>query len=162
VHRLYAQGGAAVGAIGALCPEAVTGGRVDRAALKDWMARDKSALSKLEAVVHPLVAKDRASFIADHADAPLIVLDIPLLFETGSAQAMDGVLVVSVNREEQRRRVLARNTMTEEIFVSILSRQLPDAEKRAKADFVIETYDMDNTRAEVRKLIETLSEADHA
>lgn len=162
VHRLYAQGGAAVGPIGALCPEAVTGGRVDRAALKDWMARDTSALSKLEAVVHPLVAKDRAAFIADHTDAPLIVLDIPLLFETGSAQAMDGVLVVSVDSEEQRRRVLARNTMTEEMLASILSRQMPDAEKRAKADFVIEAYDMDSTRAEVRKLIETLSEANHA
>jgi len=162
VHRLYAQGGAAVDSIGECCPKAVSNGAVDRDALKEWIARDETALAKLETIVHPLVAQDRATFITDHAEAPLIVLDIPLLFETGSAGNMDGVLVVSVDAEEQRRRVLARETMTEEMFRSILARQTPDAEKRAKADFVIETYDMDTTRAEVRNLIGKLSEADHA
>ncbi|RFU13806.1 dephospho-CoA kinase [Rhodobacteraceae bacterium W635] len=162
VHRLYAQGGAAVDLIGDCCPKAVSTGAVDRDALKDWIARDETALAKLEAIVHPLVAQDRATFIADHAEAPLVVLDIPLLFETGSDRDMDGVLVVSVDAEEQRHRVVARDTMTEEMFRSILARQTPDAEKRAKADFVIETYDMDTTRAEVRNLIGKLSEADHA
>lgn len=162
VHRLYAEGGAAVGPIWEACPEAITGGTVDRAALKAWIARDDTALARLEAIVHPLVAQDRAAFIASHADAPLVVLDIPLLFETGSTRDMDGVLVVSVDAREQRRRVLARDTMTEEMFQSILARQMPDAEKRARADFVIETHDMDSTRAEVRNLIEKLSEADHA
>lgn len=162
VHRLYAKGGAAVEPISRVCPEATAIGKVDRNVLKDWIARDKTALSKLESIVHPLVAADRAHFIADHANAPLVVLDIPLLFETGSAAAMDGVLVVSVDAEEQRRRVLSRETMTQDMFASILSRQIPDAEKRARADFVIETYDMDSARAEVRNLIKRLSEADNA
>ena len=162
VHRLYAKGGAAVEPISRICPEATAIGKVDRNVLKKWIAREDDALAKLERIVHPLVAEDRADFIADHADAPLIVLDIPLLFETGGATHMDGVLVVSVDAEEQRRRVLARQTMTEETFTSILARQMPDAEKRVRADFVIETYDMDSTRADVRHLIERLSEAGNA
>ena len=162
VHRLYAKGGAAVEPISRICPEATAIGKVDRNVLKKWIAREDDALAKLERIVHPLVAEDRADFIADHADAPLIVLDIPLLFETGGATHMDGVLVVSVDAEEQRRRVLARQTMTEETFTSILARQMPDAEKRVRADFVIETYDMDSARAEVRNLIKRLSEADNA
>lgn len=162
VHRLYAKGGTAVEPISRLCPDATATGQVDRAVLKSWIAREDDALTRLEQIVHPLVAEDRAAFIADHVNAPLIVLDIPLLFETGEAANMDGVLVVSVDAGEQRRRVLARETMTEEMFESILSRQVPDAEKRARADFVIETYDMDSARAEVRNLVERLSEAENA
>ena len=162
VHRIYAKGGAAVEPISRLCPDATAIGKVDRDALKKWIARDDTALAQLEKIVHPLVAADRAEFIAANTDAPLIVLDIPLLFETGSAANMDGVLVVSVDAEEQRRRVLARETMTEEMFASILARQTPDAEKRAMADFVIETYDLDSTRADVMKLIDRLTGDHHA
>lgn len=162
VHRIYAKGGAAVEPISKLCPEATAIGKVNREVLKEWIARDETALAQLEDIVHPLVAADRAEFIAAHAEAPLIVLDIPLLFETGSADRMDGVLVVSVDAEEQRRRVLARDTMTEEILRSILARQMPDAEKRARADFVIETYDLDRARADVMRLIERLSGENHA
>ncbi len=162
VHRLYAKGGAAVDPISRVCPDATAIGKVDREALKEWIARDKTALRTLEQIVHPLVAEDRSAFLQDNADAPLVVLDIPLLFETGGADRMDGVLVVSVNADEQRRRVLERATMTQEILDSILARQMPDAEKRAKADFVIETYDMETARAEVQALITKLSEGAHA
>jgi len=162
VHRIYAKGGAAVEPISKICPDATAIGKVDRNALKAWIARDDTALAQLEQIVHPLVAADRADFIAVNAAAPLIVLDIPLLFETGSASNMDGVLVVSVDAKEQRRRVLDRATMTEAMFVSILARQTPDAEKRARADFVIETYDLDSTRADVMKLIEQLTGEHHA
>ncbi|WP_071674251.1 dephospho-CoA kinase [Nioella nitratireducens] len=162
VHRLYAKGGAAVGPIGDICPDATAIGKVDRAALKDWIARDASALARIEAIVHPLVAKDRADFLSRNADAPLVVLDIPLLFETGGAEKMDGVLVVSVDAEEQRRRVLERATMTPAMLESILARQTSDAEKRAKADFVIETYEMEEARAEVQALIAKLNEGAHA
>jgi dephospho-CoA kinase len=158
VHRLYAQGGAAVGPVGALCPDAVLDGAIDRAALKAWIARDASALARLEAVVHPLVAQDRAAFVAA-VQGPLAVLDIPLLFETGAE--VDGVLVVSAPQEVQRARVLARAGMTAAQLDAILARQMPDAQKRARADFVIETTDMDSARAAVQDLVTRL-EADHA
>lgn len=157
VHRLY--DGAAVAPVGALCPEAVQEGRIDRAALKDWIARDPSALAKLEAVVHPLVAADRAAFIAQ-ADGPLVVLDIPLLFETGAD--VDGVLVVTAPPDVQRARVLARPGMDAAQLERILARQMPDAEKRARADFVIETLDMDSTRAAVQDLVAKLGGAANA
>lgn len=158
VHRLYAPGGAAVGPVGTLCPEAVVDGAVVRSVLKDWIAREAGALAALEAVVHPLVAADRAEFIA-RAEGPLVVLDIPLLFETGAV--VDGVLVVTVPEALQRARVLARPGMDEGQFARILARQMPDAEKRARADFVIETLDMDKTRSDVRNLVERLR-AGHA
>ena len=153
VHRLYGAEGAAVGPVGALCPAAVGPGGVDRAVLKDWIAQDDAALARLEAVVHPLVAQDRAAFIAA-AEAPLVVLDIPLLFETGAD--VDGVLVVSAPPDVQRARVLARPGMTEAHLDAILARQMPDAEKRARADFVIETLDLDSTRAAVQDLVAKL------
>ena len=158
VHRLYAQGGAAVAPVGALCPDAVVEGAIDRSALKAWIARDPSALGRLEAVVHPLVAQDRAAFVAS-VQGPLVVLDIPLLYETG-AEA-DGVLVVTAPEDVQRARVLARAGMTAAQLDAILARQMPDAEKRARADFVIETTDMDSARAAVQNLVTRL-EADHA
>jgi dephospho-CoA kinase len=151
VHRLYQS--EAVQPVGALCPDSVKDGRIDRAALKDWIARDPTALAKLEAVVHPLVAADRAAFIA-RADAPLVVLDIPLLFETGAD--VDGVLVVTAPPDMQRARVLARPGMDAAQFERILARQMPDAEKRVRADFVIETLDMDSTRAAVQDLVAKL------
>lgn len=157
VHRLYEAGGAAGPEIARICPAAVTDGAVDRSALKEWISRDKTALKQIEAIVHPLVARDRADFLADHADAPLVVLDIPLLYETGAADRMDAVLVVSVDATEQRRRVLERPDMTEEMFASILARQVPDAEKRQRAEYVIETYDRDVTRQKVDALIDNLT-----
>ena len=157
VHRLYAPGGAAVGPVGALCPAAVVDGAIDRGALKDWIAQDKGALAQLEAVVHPLVAEDRAQFVAG-AQGPLVVLDIPLLFEVGAD--VDGVLVVTAPTEVQRSRVLARQGMTEAQLDTILARQMPDAEKRARADFVIETLDMDSTRRDVQNLVARLGADD--
>ncbi|MBR3371706.1 MAG: dephospho-CoA kinase [Rhodobacteraceae bacterium] len=157
VHALYAKGGAAVAPVGALCPQAVVDGAIDRAQLRRWIAQDSTALHQLEGVVHPLVAADRAAFIAG-SDAPLVVLDVPLLLEGGIA--VDGVLVVTAPPAVQRARVLARDGMTAEQFDLIVSRQMPDAEKRARADFVIETVDMDSTRAAVRDVIAKLGASD--
>jgi len=157
VHRLYAKGGAAVPLIAGICPDAVTDGAVDREILKAWINRDPTALKEIEAIVHPLVAQDRAAFLDEHADAPLVVLDIPLLFETGAADQMDAVLVVSVDAKEQRRRVMERPEMTEQTFAAILARQVPDAEKRQRADYVIETYDMAIARFKVNALIDNLT-----
>ncbi len=161
VHRLYAPGGAAVPAIAALHPSAVKDGAVDRAALKDWIAQDAGALSQIERVVHPLVAADREAFLAAAQDKPLVVLDIPLLFETGADAQMDATLAVSAPAEVQRARVLARPGMTEAQFDLILSRQMPDAEKRARATWVIETNGLDATHAAVQDLIKTIK-ARHA
>lgn len=153
VHRLYGPGGAAVDAVGALCPKAVQGGAVDRAILKDWIADDPTALARLERAVHPLVARDRDEFVAAQS-GPLVVLDIPLLFETGAK--VDGVLVVTAPEAVQRARVLARPDMSAAQLDAILARQMPDAEKRARADFVIETTDLDSARAAVQTLAERL------
>ncbi|WP_347311731.1 dephospho-CoA kinase [Defluviimonas sp. SAOS-178_SWC] len=155
VHRLYMPGGAAVEAIMALRPEALHEGAVDRARLKEWISADSTALSRIEAVIHPLVAADRAAFIAKAAaaGARLVVLDIPLLFETGAEAKLDATLVVTVPEETQRARVLARPGMTEPQFATILARQMPDAEKRARATFVVETLTLDAARAAVRDVI---------
>ena len=156
VHTLYATGGAAVPAIARLCPDAVRDNAVDRAALKAWIARDPAALPRLEAAIHPLVAADRAAFIAA-TDAPLVVLDIPLLLETGAQ--VDGVLVVTAPPDVQRARVLARPGMTDATLDQLLSRQMPDADKRARADYIIHTTDLDSTRAAVHDLIAKLTGA---
>ncbi|TQM94669.1 dephospho-CoA kinase [Roseinatronobacter monicus] len=158
VHRLYGKDGAAVGPVAALCPEALRDAAIDRAELKRWIARDPTALAALESVVHPLVAQDREAFVAS-LSGPLVVLDIPLLFEVGAQ--VDGVLVVTAPENVQRARVLERPDVNEAQLDAILARQMPDAEKRARADFVIETTDMDSTRAAVQKLVRRL-EAEHA
>jgi dephospho-CoA kinase len=157
VHRLYGAGGAAGQMIAQICPDAVIDGAVDRAVLKEWITRDPTALKQIEAIVHPLVAQDRAAFLDDYADAPLVVLDIPLLFETGAADRMDAILVVSVDAKEQRRRVMERPGMTEQTFAAILARQVPDAEKRQRADYVIETYDRGLAWLKVNALIDNLT-----
>jgi len=157
VHRLYAAGGVAAPKIARICPDAVIDGAVDRAVLKKWINADPTALSQIEAIVHPLVAQDRATFLVDQAAAPLVVLDIPLLFETGASTGMDAVLVVSVDAKEQHRRVMERPGMTRKILETILARQVPDAEKRQRADYVIETYDMEIARFKVNALIENLT-----
>lgn len=132
VHRLYAFGGAAVAAFQQMHPEAVVDGAVDRVRLKAWIDEDPNALAQIEAVVHPLVAADRARFIEENTASPVVLLDIPLLFETGAADRMDAVVVVSAPADVQRARVLERGTMTEEQFEMILSKQVPDAVKRAR------------------------------
>ena len=155
VHRFYERGGAAVAPVGAAFPEAVLDGAISREALKKIIGADPAALGRLEKIVHPLVAQDRAAFIAANP-APIVVVDIPLLYETGAEAWLDSVLVVSVSPETQRARVLARPGMTEAQFRAILSRQMPDEEKRRRADHLIETTTMDEARAKVRALIDEL------
>lgn len=153
VHRAYGPEGAAVAPLRALCPAAVGPDGVDRAVLKRAIAADPALLSRIEAVVHPLVAEDRARFLRDHQGADLVVLDIPLLFETGAERQMHAVLVVTAPPEVQRARVLARPGMTEEALAMLLAKQMSDAEKRARADHVIETTGLDSARAAVQALI---------
>jgi dephospho-CoA kinase len=130
---------------------------VDRVLLGAAVFGNDSALKLLESIVHPAVAEERAAFLAAHADSDLVVFDVPLLFETGGEKYVDSVAVVSAPAELQRARVLARPGMTLEKFDSILARQIPDAEKRARADFIIPTGDsLDETRGEVRRVIACL------
>jgi dephospho-CoA kinase len=152
VHRIYGIDGAAVAPMAALCPDAVQDGQVDRARLKKWIARDPAALDRIEALVHPLVAADRRAFV-EGSSAAVIVLDVPLLFETGADAQMDTIVVVSTDAAEQRRRVMARGEMSEEIFERILAKQLPDAEKRARADVVIDTTTLDGAERAVAVLM---------
>lgn len=161
VHRLYAKGGAAVPEIARLCPEAVFDGAVDRQALKLWIGRDPAALQKLEAVVHPLVAADRSAFIAE-SKSDIVILDIPLLFEKGSEAEMDATLLCTAPEPVQRARVLARGTMTEGQLETILARQMPDKDKRARATHIVETLSLDSTRAYVKALIAHIRETRHA
>ena len=149
VHRLYAPGGAAVAPVAAGFPGVLRDGGIDRAALKAALAADASGFARLEAIVHPLVAADRAAFVADHADAPIVVLDIPLLFENGTQAQMDAVAVVSAPAGVQRARVLARPGMTEPAFQMILARQMPDADKRRLADWVIPSDTPEGARAAI-------------
>lgn len=164
VHRLYARGGAAVGPVAAAFPQALVDGAIDRDALKSALAADPAALSRLEGIVHPLVSADRAAFIAQAASdgARIVVLDIPLLFETGAEAQMDGVAVVSTDAETQRARVLARPGMTEQALSMILSRQMPDAEKRARADWIIPTDSIDLAEAAVDAICAEILGGQHA
>jgi dephospho-CoA kinase len=153
VHRLYAPGQPGAKAIAAMFPLAMDpDGRVNRSRLRGVILADPSALDRVNASVHPLVRQDRAAFLAAHAESPVVLLDIPLLYESGLADACDAVAVVSAPAEVQRERVLARG-MTEADFTLILSRQMPDAEKRARADYVIPTTDVESARAAVKDVI---------
>ncbi len=142
VHAVYARGGAAVGPVGAAWPDAVRNGAVDREALSALIAVDRSILPRLEGIVHPIVRQRQERFLLAAAlrRVPLIALDIPLLFETGSEGRCDAVFVVSAPAFVQRARVLARPEMTADKFALILARQTPDAEKCARADFVIPSH----------------------
>ncbi len=148
VKELYQEGGAAVAPIQKIFPEVVLEGRVSRRLLKEMLRASPELLSKIEEIVHPLVAEQRNAFIAT-SQAEIIVLDIPLLFEVGMDQNVDCILVVSVDEQTQKQRVMARPGMTEIHFSTILKKQMPDCEKRQRADVVIETYD----KAHVRKKI---------
>lgn len=158
VHRLYRQGGAAVGPMAHAFPVAIVDGAVSRPALSRIIGADPGALPRIEAIVHPLVASDRQTFLdASAADgAGIVVLDIPLLYETGAEAWLDAVAVVTVPEDVQRARVLARPGMTEARFAAILARQTPDAEKRARADYLIDTSTLDGARAAVRQILSDL------
>jgi len=157
VHRLYQAGQPAAVAIGDVFPAALDPkGSVDRAALRALIAADPTVLDRINALVHPLVAADRQAFLNRYRADPLVVLDIPLLFETGGDRLCTQTLVVSAPADVQRARVLARG-MSEADFQMILSRQMPDVEKRARATHVIETQTLDQTRTDVNTLIQTLT-----
>ena len=159
VHRLYAHGGAAVGPLGEAFPGVVVDGAVDRARLAEALGRDETAFRRLEAIVHPLVAQDRAEDLATARTegVRLAVLDIPLLFETGGDAFVDAVVVVTADPEVQAARVLARSGMTRERFEAILARQTPDAEKRRRADFLVDTgRGLDAAREQVRQIVGTV------
>jgi dephospho-CoA kinase len=133
-------------------PEAVIDGAVSRDVLKAIIARDATALRRIEQIVHPLVGQDRARFI-EAAAADIIVLDIPLLFETGGEARVDATVCVTVDADTQKARVLARGTMTEEQFATILAKQMPDADKRARADYVIVTDTLEHGAQQVRDVL---------
>ena len=156
VHALYAKGGAAAAPIEAAFPGVTVDGAVDRTRLSAEVVGKPEALKRLEAIVHPLVGHSRQSFFeaAQASGADVVVLDIPLLFETGGERNVDAVVVVSAPEALQRERVLARPGMTAEKLDAILARQTPDAEKRARADFVIDTArGLEPARAEVRAVL---------
>lgn len=157
VHRLYAPGGAAVAPMQRAFPEAIRDGAVSRDRLRAILSEDSTALKRIEAIVHPLVAADRAAFKAE-ARADILVFDIPLLFETGGDAAMDAVACVTVPPEVQEARVLARGTMTREQFEQIRASQMPDAEKRRRADYVIVTDTHDHARQQVRAVLADIRE----
>ena len=153
VHRLYAPGQSAARIVAAMVPLAINAdGGVDRSRLRDAITGDPSILDRLNAAVHPLVAASRAQFLQAHARTEIVLLDIPLLFETGADKDCDAVVVVSVPPDIQRARVLVRG-MTEAEFQLILSRQLPDDEKRARCDYVIETTALDTARKSVKTVL---------
>lgn len=157
VHRLQGPGGGVVGAIEAAFPGSTGPDGVDRARLGPMVLRDPAALARLEAIVHPAVGEERAAFLAMHATAPIVVFDVPLLFETGGESRVDAVVVVSAPADVQRARVLARAGMSPEKLDAILARQWPDAEKVARADFVVPTGGaLDETRGAVDAIIACL------
>lgn len=158
VHRIYAAGGAAVKPVGDVFPMAITHGAVDRGKLKDMMASRDDVLPKIQEIVHPLVAADREAFLHENAGEDLVLLDIPLLFETGAEKWIDVTVCVTAPQDMQQHRVLSRPGMTKETFDMILSHQMPDAEKRKKADYVIETVTMESARDAVAALVKTLKD----
>jgi len=161
VHELYAAGGAAVAPVEAAFPGVTHDGAIDRGALSAMVVGKAEAIERLEKIVHPLVRQAQAKFLAEQCSAgkAAVVLDIPLLFESNAAHNVDKIVVVSASPEIQRARVLGRPGMTEEKFEALLARQTPDAEKRARADFVIDTGgSFDATRAQVRAVLDALAE----
>ena len=157
VRRLQSPEGALVGIIGERFPGTVRDGLLDRDALAKAVLDDREELAALERIVHPAVQQAREEFIRLHQGKPLLLFEIPLLYETGGESGFDKVIVVSAPADVQRERVLSRPGMTEEKFAAILARQLPDTEKRRRADFVIETgTDLSTTEAQVRDILACL------
>lgn len=159
VHALYAPGGAAAAALEGVFPGVVRHGAVDRTALSAQVLQDPAAMRRLEEIVHPLARQAQQAFLRTRLQAgdEIVVLDIPLLFETGGDQYMDAVVVVTAPEAVQRERVLARPGMTDEKFRQILARQTPDAEKRARADFLINTgLGFEEARRQVRLVLDAI------
>jgi dephospho-CoA kinase len=155
VHSLYE--GEAVAAIEAAFPGTTAGGKVDRARLSARVVHDQAAMKRLEQIVHPMLGASRQKFLSDaeRAGAPVAVVDVPLLFETGGEKRVDAVVVVTTTPEIQRERILSRAGMTPEKLDAILARQLPDAEKRKRAHFVVDTSDgLDPVRARIRDILD--------
>ena len=155
VRRLYEKGGAAVGPISKIFPSSIVNDAVCRENLHEILTHNQNAFSQLEAVVHPLVAKDRAEFI-ETAKANILVFDIPLLFETNGDKHMDAIACVYIDEETQKKRTLNRGTMTEEQFSQILSKQMPISEKRALADYVIVTDTVEHVRDQVKHILQQI------
>jgi dephospho-CoA kinase len=154
VHSLYE--GEAVPAIEAAFPGTTANGKVDRGRLSARVVHDPAAMKQLEGIVHPMLGASRQKFLqdAEQSGAPVAVVDIPLLFETGGEKRVDAVVVVTTTPEVQRERILARADMTGEKLDAILARQLPDAEKRKRADFVVDTsHGLDTVRARIRDIL---------
>ena len=154
VHKIYE--GEAAPAIEAAFPGTTVGGKVDRAKLSAKVVQDPAAIKQLEGIVHPMLGASRQKFLeaAERSGAPVVVMDIPLLFETGGEKRVDAVVVVSTDPATQRERILARGTMTSEALDGILARQLPDAEKRKRADFVVDTsHGLDPVRTAIRDIL---------
>ncbi len=154
VHKIYE--GEAAPAIEAAFPGTTVEGRVDRAKLSAQVLHDPAAIKQLEQIVHPMLGASRKKFLddAERSGAPVVVMDIPLLFETGGEKRVDAVVVVTTTPENQRERILARGTMTNEALDAILARQLPDAEKRKRADFVVDTsHGLDPVRERIRDIL---------
>ncbi|MFL0586813.1 dephospho-CoA kinase [Sphingomonas olei] len=161
VHKLQGPAGRVVAAIEARFPGTTGAQGVNRTALAEAVLGDDAAMKALEAIVHPAVGEERAAFLAANADAPMVIFDVPLLFETGGQRAMDKVVVVSAAPEVQRARTLQRPGMSEAKLDAILARQVPDADKRAQADFVIPTdVPIEETRSHVRRVIACLNEVE--
>ena len=152
VHNLYAKGGAAVAPLVAIFPELAGQAEISRDVLRAIIADDKTALQKIEWVVHPLVAEDRQNFLLNH-DEGIVVLDIPLLFETGGARKVDAVACVDIPADVQQARVLARGTMSKADFEKIRAKQMPNAEKVAKSDYVIVTDSLEHANAQVQGIV---------
>ena len=163
VHRLYAPGGAAVGPVGEAFPGVVVDGAVDRGRLAAALGQDGAAFRRLEEIVHPLVLRGRLEDLgeAEQRGVKLAVLAIPLLFETGGEAAVDAVVVVTADHEVQAKRVLDRPGMTRERLEAILARQVPDAEKRRRADFIVDTgRGLEAARDQVREIVGTVLSPD--
>lgn len=161
VHRLYAPGGRAVAPIGAEFPDVVVNGAICRDRLRKEIAKNPSTLSRIERIVHPLLADDRADFEAS-ADRDILVFDIPLLFETGGDVHMDAVVCVMVPEDIQRERVLSRGTMSEAQFETINAKQMPIEEKCRRADYVVETDTLDHAAAQVRDIVNDIRRGENA
>jgi dephospho-CoA kinase len=154
VHKIYE--GEAAPAIEAAFPGTTANGKVDRAKLSAKVVHNQAAIKQLEQIVHPMLGASRKKFLddAERSGAPVVVMDIPLLFETGGEKRVDAVVVVTTSPENQRERILARGTMTSEALDGILARQLPDAEKRERADFVVDTsHGLDPVRERIRDIL---------
>jgi dephospho-CoA kinase len=159
VHELY-NGEATAAAVEAAFPGTTSGGKVDRVKLGRRVLGDEAAIKRLEAIVHPLVRESAARFLREAAarGVRIVVVDIPLLFETGGEDRVDAIVVVSARPEQQRARVLSRPGMTEDKLDAILAKQMPDAEKRRRAHFVVDTSgDLDSTRAQVRGILRAVA-----